>query len=191
MYADALVNAVALGCIFVMSSGAFAAGAHVHGLGKLDAAIDDNTLTLQLDTPLESFVGFEHKPRTDKERAAVQRMAKTLRSDTAFVPTPAAYCKLKEVTLRSGVLDVAMLTGGGSSQAGTKPAAASKQAESDGHADLDGEYTFTCADPGALNSLEVRLFDAFPHLERLDVQVIGPRGQTGGKLTAKNRTLRW
>jgi hypothetical protein len=188
MFTSALVNTVALGCVFVAAS-AYAAGAHVHGLGKLDAAIDDNTLTIQLDIPLESFVGFEHKPRTDKERAAVQRMAKTLHSDTVFVPSRAAKCKLKEVRLSSGVLDSALLAGG-SEQAGAKPAAAAREAES-GHADLDGEYTFACANPAALNSLEVRLFDAFPHLERLDAQLIGPSGQTGGKLTSKNRTLRW
>ncbi len=61
----------------------------------------------------------------------------------------------------------------------------------DGHADLDGEFVFRCAQPAALRDIEVRLFAAFSHLQRLDVEIIGPRGQTAARLTAKQPRISW
>jgi len=64
-----------------------------------------------------------------------------------------------------------------------------KKDAGDGHADLDGEFVFRCAHPEALRDMEVRMFAVFPHLQRLDVQVVGPRGQTAASLTAKQPRL--
>lgn len=53
----------------------------------------------------------------------------------------------------------------------------------DEHADLDAAYEFTCAKPDELRTLDVGLFDAYKRIERIDVQVAGPKGQT--KVTLK------
>ena len=177
------VCAVIVACTMGAIGNASAAEAHVHGHGQLDVAGDGDTLTIELEGPLDSIVGFERKPRNEKERTAVQRAAQKLRADSVFVPTPAAGCKLKEVTLSSSVLDPALLA------PGSQPAAKQEKGEGDGHADIDGEYVYACSNAAALNSLEVNLFDAFPGLKRLDAQVAGPRGQTGAKLTPKARKL--
>jgi hypothetical protein len=47
-------------------------GAHVHGLVKLDVAVDAKTLTVQLEAPLDSLVGFEHRPRTAAQKQAAE-----------------------------------------------------------------------------------------------------------------------
>ncbi|HMR69005.1 MAG TPA: DUF2796 domain-containing protein, partial [Rubrivivax sp.] len=47
----------------------------------------------------------------------------------------------------------------------------------DGHADLDATYTFACAQPARLATLEVGLFDAFRRVERVEVQAALPQGQ--------------
>jgi hypothetical protein len=39
--------------------------AHVHGLVSLNVAVDGRILTVQLEAPLDSLLGFEHRPRTD------------------------------------------------------------------------------------------------------------------------------
>jgi hypothetical protein len=169
---------------------AYAAEAHVHGQARLDAAVDADTLTLFLDGPLDSFVGFERGARNARERDAVRRAAQALRAESVFVPSAAAKCKLKQVKLSSPVLDPALLASDAASaaapQAGQKP-----KTSEEGHADIEGEYVYRCANVEALRAIEVRLFDAFKHLERLDVQVIAPQGQTGAKLTAKQRTVAW
>lgn len=149
-------------------------GAHVHGTARLEIAVDADTLTLSLDSPLDSLLGFEHLPRNDKERAAVRAMGDKLQQAAAlFAPTPAAQCQVQSVKLASPVLEPAKTAGG------------------DGHADLDGEFVFRCAHPEALRGLEVGLFQSFPHLRRLDVQVAGPRRQMAVRLTPQQRRVSW
>lgn len=149
-------------------------GAHVHGTASLQVAIDGANLTLNLESPLDNLLGFEHAPRTEKQKAAVRGMVERLnQAATLFAPTPAARCAPVSVQLDSPVLEPA------------------KKTEGDSHADLDGEFTFRCASPEALHDIEVRLFDSFPNLRQLDVQVASPRGQTAPRLSPKQRRISW
>ena len=67
--------------------------AHVHGIGKLQIAIDGNTLLLNLETPLDNLIGFEHVPRTEVQKAALNKMVARLnKASTLFLPTAAADC---------------------------------------------------------------------------------------------------
>src|SRR5687768_2134293 len=93
------VWASVLGALLAFPGVACAGEAHVHGHGSLDVAVDANLLTLRLESPLDSFVGFERAPRSEKERAAIRRMAQALRAESAFVPSTAAKCRLKDVAL--------------------------------------------------------------------------------------------
>jgi hypothetical protein len=161
-------------CLLPLPALAGKAGAHVHGTASLQVAIDGQTLTLNLETPLENLLGFEHAPRTDKQKAAVRAMSERLNQPgELFSPSPAAQCTSVSVALDSAVL---------------KPG---QQAAGDGHADLDGEFVFRCADPEALRTLDVGLFQHFPKLRRLDVQVAGPRGQSAARLSPQQRRLAW
>jgi hypothetical protein len=159
-----------------------AAGAHSHGVATLDVAIDGPTITLKLQSPLDSLLGFERAPRNDAERERVRAMAQTLRAGRQFVPTAAARCRLDSVELKSSVLGPELL-----GEAGT---AASGKAD-DEHADLDGTFVFRCEDAKALAGVDVMMFDHFKRLRRVDIQVAGPKGQSAQKLTARSRQIRW
>jgi hypothetical protein len=173
-----LIVAVACG---LSATGAWApAGAHeahVHGVGKLDVALDSNTLTLHLDTPLVNLIGFEHEAKSAPDRQAAQKMSIQLRSAAAmFVTTPAAECKPASVTLVSAALAPALL--------GEAPAAMGKaaRAKAGEHADLDGDFVFHCAHPERLEAIDVRLFDAFPGFHQIDVQAVTPKRQSAATL---------
>ncbi|MGB0128732.1 MAG: DUF2796 domain-containing protein [Rhodocyclaceae bacterium] len=45
---------------------AVAQHAHEHGVAKLDVASDGGALAINVESPLDNRVGFEHAPRTDK-----------------------------------------------------------------------------------------------------------------------------
>src|SRR5688572_25222455 len=100
---------VLLGALLAVACPLHAEQAHVHGYATLDVAVDGNILALRLESPLDSFVGFERAPKNEKERAALRRMAQALRSEQAFLPSAAAACRLKDVALSSPVLDPALL----------------------------------------------------------------------------------
>lgn len=159
-------------------------GVHVHGAGSLQVVVEGDELTLDMDTPLDNLLGFEHEPRDDKQKAAVRKMAQTLRDAAKqFVLTPAAHCTLTSVRLVSSVLDPKLLG------EESKPKQAAK--EEAGHADLDASFSFRCANPKYLRDVEVKLFDNFRNLHQLDVQLVGPHGQAAAKLSSKQRRVSW
>ena len=156
--------------------------AHVHGAAKLEAAVEGGRIDLHLESPLEALLGFERAPRTDKERAAVARMHQSLRqAEKLFAPTAAAGCKLVSVQVAAPVLE----SGHPEHHHKGKP---DEQVE---HADLDADYRFSCAQPDKLTGMEVRLVEAFPGMRRIDAQVVGGKGQSAARLTARMRFLSW
>ncbi|QDD65473.1 DUF2796 domain-containing protein [Herbaspirillum seropedicae] len=157
--------------------------AHVHGVGKLDVALEGNTLTLHLDTPLVNVVGFEHAASSGKDKDSVRAAARTLREvNRIFATDAAAQCKSAEIQLESAALSPALL--------GEKAAASAQDAPKDGHADLDGDFTLVCASPGALTTLDLNgLFSAFPGFQRIDVQLATPKKQGALQLTPGNAQI--
>lgn len=148
--------------------------AHVHGQAKLEVAVSGAELSLHLHSPLEAVLGFEHAPRTAAQRSAVDTLRQTVAAGgRLFAPTAAAGCTFVEGRMRSDVLD-------------GKPGAGK-----DGHGDMSAEFRFQCAQPARLTGLEVRLFDVFPRLRRVDAEVVSERGQTARRLTTRARALSW
>jgi hypothetical protein len=136
--------------------------AHEHGVAKLEVAMAGSGITVTLDTPLDSIVGFERAPRTDAERARAAKAEATLRAaGELFAFDAAAGCTLAKVDLKAPVL------GWG----GPPPA------KDTGHAELEASFEFGCRDATKVRALEHQLFAAFASLKRLNVQVAGPRGQ--------------
>lgn len=160
-----------------------AAEAHVHGVATLQLALDDSMLHLNLSSPLDSLLGFEHQPRTEKQKAAVRHMADQLhQAERLFQPTVAARCTLKTYSLESPVLET-----------GKHKEHDHKGHEHEGHdhADLNAEFVFYCAKPNELRDLEVNLFTYFPGLLRLKTEAATPRGQSAAILTPSKRRIAW
>ena len=164
-------------------------GAHVHGVAELRVVVDGGRLEIALESPLDNVIGFEHAPRTDKERAAVRGMAARLRqAQTLFVPTAAAQCTLASVQLASGALPAELL---GEPRPARPDAGKEPTKDADGHADLDADFAFNCAAPAQLKGMEVGLMQAFPVLLKLKVLVVGPRGQSATVLLPGKRSVVW
>ncbi len=182
---------LALSAVVLMTSNlVHAHEAHVHGVGKLDIALDGNTLHLHLDSPLMNLVGFEHAATSAKDRQAVQNMVKLLRNGSAvFVTTPAAQCSSTAVKLVSSALPPALLgesSGGKSAPSDTDQTSKPSKSE---HADLDADYTFQCTYPERLKAIDVKLFDGFKGFVSIDVQLVTAKRQAAAKLTPKASTM--
>ncbi|MDR1888029.1 MAG: DUF2796 domain-containing protein [Zoogloeaceae bacterium] len=164
--------------------------AHVHGAAHLDVVVDGAVLSLQLESPLDNLLGFEHEPRNKAERDKVTRMAAKLREAAKlFTPTPEAACKPEQTRLVSSALTPELL----GERAAEKQAAhaEAEEEEEEGHADLDASWQFRCARPEALRGVDVRLFQVFSGIREIEAQVAGPRGQHGARLTPDKRILTW
>jgi hypothetical protein len=158
-----------------------AANAHVHGAAKMQIAIDGNSMEVELAFPLESLVGFERTPRTDKERKTVQKMREQFNEPKAWlIPSVAAQCVPGKTEIHAPVLE-----------SKSKDSHGHGKHHEDEHAELEAVVTFHCAVPAALKSMEVRLFDAFPRLQHLKAEIAAPGKQSGTTLDRKHRTLSW
>lgn len=176
------------------ATSAAAAQAHVHGQAELEVAVSGGTLVVSLHSPLENLLGFEHAPRTAAQKAAAQNLLLQLRNPgTLFAPSAEAQCVPSSSVIEAPVLGVAPQAGGApESKAPTAVAkAAPGHAGKDGHAELKAEFTFKCERAHQLRGLEAGLFDQFKRLRRIDVKVVGPRGQSAARLTPSRRSLTW
>ena len=140
-------------------------GSHQHGVVELDIAVDANRITVQLSSPLDNLLGFEHAPRNDAERRRVASMLTALRG-TPFVVDPAGACRPGAVQLNSAALQLG------------QPDPAEHQAEHQaGHADLDASFEFECSAAARAGFVDTILFERFAGIQRIDVQLATPRGQ--------------
>lgn len=156
----------------LLTRDAIAHTAHQHGVAQLKVAVEGATLSILLESPLDNLLGFERAPRNPTERAAATALLSRLRAgEGLFVPTQGAGCRLTAASVSAPVLE------------GDRAA--------DGHADLTGEWRYTCAAPDKLTGLRVRLFNDYPRLKRIEAVVVSPRGQRAARLTARVPDLSW
>lgn len=146
-------------------------GAHEHGVAKLNAVLDGNTLELELDSPAMNLVGFEHVASSDTDKAKVAAVRQQLEQPLKLFSLPAAAgCKEDQQELESPLF-------------GDAPKADDEEDEHEHghqHSDIGAHYQLTCANPDKLTQVDLApLFKAFPATQKINVQLIGPNGQKG------------
>ncbi|MCE6980072.1 DUF2796 domain-containing protein [Pseudomonas frederiksbergensis] len=162
--------------------------AHEHGVGRLNAALDGQTLELELESPAMNLVGFEHAATTDADKAKVAAVRAQLEKPLALFNLPkAAGCVVATQELESPLF-------------GDKPDADDHDEEDakDGHehhhdhSEIHAHYQFSCSAPGALKTLDLaNIFNTFPATQKIQVQLISPSGQQGVEVTAKAAALKF
>jgi len=172
-------------CMALAASAAHAGKAHEHGVVRLDVSVEGSRLTIDMVAALDNWLGFERAPRTDAERKAAAEVLARLRNPQQgtplFVPDSAAQCQLVKAEVSAPVLEPDAKPVAKSATAPASPPAAHKSGGE--HADLEASYTFQCAQPTPLRTLELGLFDVYKRIQRIHVQVAGPKGQS--KVTLK------
>jgi len=154
--------------------------AHVHGIVRLAVAVDAQTLAIDIEAPLDSLLGFEHRPRTAAQRQAADAVLKQMNDAASlFRPDPAAQCTPSKTTIDAEVLQAAA------------PAAASKDKDkNDEHAELAARVEYACKEPGKLATIEVGLFDAFKRIRRIEAQTASAQGQSKQTLSRNSKVLK-
>jgi hypothetical protein len=125
---------------------------HEHGVSTLKIALEGQSLEMQLESPANDIVGFEHAPENKIQKTAVARALTLLKSKSGIFKTPsAANCRIDNV---SGDFEV----------------------EKD-HAGFHIIWKIICLSPKQLNNLETTFFQKFPKAKEIEVEVISASGQ--------------
>jgi len=154
-------------------------GAHEHGHGTLNIAIEGPKVTMELEAPGADIVGFEHAAKSRKEKAVVEEAVTQLKSPLALFTLPAsAACRVTEAKVEV-------------EKAGHDHDAKSAGApeKDDGHSEFHAEYALECASPANLTAIDFGYFRAFAGAEKLTVNVITPKGQNKFEVTRASPTL--
>ena len=149
--------------------------AHEHGHGKLNIAIEGQSLVMELEVPGADIVGFEHAATSDSDKAAIETARKSLAKSTSLFSLPeAAGCALSEAKVALSSEREHHDKGHTSHELPSHGAEGRDGVE---HTEFHVEYAFKCAEIGALGSIGFLYFDQFPNAEELDVTLITDKGQ--------------
>ncbi|PXW98845.1 uncharacterized protein DUF2796 [Sphaerotilus hippei] len=138
------------------------AAAHVHGLVPLEIVVEPGVVTIGMEAPLDSLLGFERAPRSAAEKQAAQALLQALRSGQGlFAFDPAAGCLLQGASATSEALE--------------PPAGAARTVE---HADVDARFEFRCTTTQALRAVDVGgLLDRYSRIRQIEAGIVAPQGQ--------------
>lgn len=139
---------------------------HEHGRVTINAALEGNELVIEFDSPAVNVVGFEHAPRTDDERAAVQAAATLLHNGRGlFGMPPEARCQFEKTDLKAPQWEQG------------------QQDEHEHHADYEARFTYRCGSPGQLEWLQPTLLDKLRNVTEARVNIAAANGQRSEVVT--------
>ena len=175
--------------------------AHEHGVAHLNVAIEGNRLYIELSSPAANIVGFEHHPRTQKQKAGVADALKKLaQGKTLFLLSPESSSQMVTADVHTDIdhhTDDHEKTGRAGEDVNHH---AEKEThahmgehheadENERHSEFKATYHFVCKKPKKLSQIAVRLFNIFPGIERIEVQLLAGTKQTAMELTAKKHAI--
>jgi len=172
-------------------------GAHVHGQGSLNIAIEGDSVSMELEAPAADIVGFEHAPASDVEKSALETAKQKLAAGLILFRLPdAAKCQLTDadVTHETGASHDHDEKDGEHKHSGDHKHGDEHAKDHDhdhehakgehdhddhasGHSEFHVAYTLTCAAPASLTEIAFDYFKEFKNAERLAVGVVTDKGQ--------------
>ncbi len=149
---------------------------HVHGEGKLAVAIEGGTVSMELEAPAKDIIGFEHAPKTAKEKKLVAD-AKARFTDGGKLFALPSQAQCKQTSVATELHGLAGPKAGKGHSHGKHTHAKADAGGGAQHAEFRVTYVFACNTPAALKTLDLAYFAAFKGAEKLEVSLIGPKGQ--------------
>ncbi|MGD8847854.1 MAG: DUF2796 domain-containing protein, partial [Desulfobacteraceae bacterium] len=173
--------------------------AHVHGIAHMNVAIEGDTVHIEFSSPAANIVGFEHHPETAEQKKAIEASIEKLKAgDKLFKLSPKAQGKLTKSVVDTDIINASHPESHAEhSDEHDKHHKSDKKHgkeehhtnEHESHSDYKAEYRFVCKRPEKLAQIEVLLFDIFPGIEHIEVQILTEKTQTALELTAKKNKI--
>ncbi|WP_322865120.1 DUF2796 domain-containing protein [Aquicoccus sp. G2-2] len=163
-------------------------GAHEHGVGTLNIALEGTDVAMTFEAPGADIVGFEYAAESDSDLAALDAAIARLGAPLdLFVMPDAAGCSVvkaqAELESENGHGDHDEAhddhAGEGHDDHGDEDHGGedhADHAEEAGHTEFHAEYTLTCDAPDALTEIGFAYFEAFPNAREVEVQIITRAG---------------
>lgn len=131
--------------------------AHEHGVARLTLAVEGKRLEFMLESPAANIVGFERSAATDEEEQKLaEAKAKLAKGQSLFNINPEAKCSLSSSEVESALFEHDDHAEHDHHDEHTE------HVEGETHNDIAATWIFSCAKPGALQTVKTALFASFP-----------------------------
>jgi hypothetical protein len=166
-------------------------GTHVHGEARLDVAVFDQTLQIEMRAPAMSLVGFGHEPSTPKQKQRLETTLEQLEQAESAIALPAqASCQLEHATAKRESSHNDHNPGQNKAHQEDHPHD-THDSEHSKHSEIIASYSFHCAHADQLTRIEVLLSQRYPALEKIKVQLITETKQDAFSLTGQKNEIEW
>ena len=130
--------------------------AHSHGNGKLELAIDGNSVKGKFELPMESLLGFENLPKNTSQKKTMAALQEATQTIEKFIQLPAsAGCVAKSISAASD-----MFSG--------------KKSD---HSDLDLSFVWECKKISEIKQIDLVIFKNYRKLKSMKVDLVTPQSQ--------------
>lgn len=171
-------------------------GAHQHGHAELQVALDGNQIDLIFTSPAYNLLGFEHRARTDDQKALVKETEEWL-EHTPLINTPDASCKVASAEVYHEAGDGSgdhHDHGHGSNghdhhEHNEHEHNEHEHSEGYGHSDFEVTQVLNCTGLASAEALLIPLTERFPEIEDLGVQWVWSGGQGSTRLEQPERSF--
>ena len=171
--------------------------AHEHGSASLNIAIDSSTIAMRFESPAVNIVGFEYTTEDAQQQLLIKQAKNNLSNfDAIFQLAGAVSCQ----TVQSSANWVTKPKEGHEEEHEENEENEEHEeheehedhdkAPSAEHAEFIAEYHLECTQLNNLTTINVNLFEFFPAISDLDVQVIYSGGQIKQELNVINTLIK-
>lgn len=164
-------------------------GAHVHGHGTLNMAIEEKRVSMELEVPGMDIVGFEHAASTKEQKAAVEKATAQLAKPLdVFALPPQAGCTVAEASV---AVEGEQHDDDHDHAAADKDDAKAEHdhEEASGHNQFHATYALDCTQPTELTAITFDYFKLFAGAHELTVNVVTAKGQNKYEVSRDKPTL--
>lgn len=162
-------------------------GAHVHGIAELLIAIEGQEVEIQLLSPANNILGFEHTPSSDKQWQQVSQAEGVLRDTKTLFSFQGAGCQAS-----SAVIEMPFTLEQSTEQhQGHRDHVDhhhDHQHDHGDHTEVTAHYRFHC-DTETPEGIQVRLFDQFPGIESIKLEWITESTQDAQTLSVDQSSV--
>lgn len=180
--------------------------AHVHGHAQLNLVVSGQMLQVELASPSNNLLGFEHRARSEQDKKILQQALAVLNDPAQWLrPAASASCQLQDIEIESTLLE----SGHDHEHAHEEHEKHAKHddhdehekhAKHDGHDEHDDDaahsefaviLSYACARPNRLTSVDASgLFQRFRNMQEIDVQWISDTRQSATRLNRDQGIIR-
>ncbi|HCH01342.1 MAG TPA: DUF2796 domain-containing protein [Vibrio sp.] len=202
MHKNILIPSILSASLFGLSSAAVADSqhefsqhqAHVHGMVTFNMVQDGNDFLIEVESPGQDILGFEHAPSSQAEKQAYQQAVDLLKQpNQLFTLAAAANCQPVDFLVKDNI--------GQDEHHHDEHDHDSHQANGhDDHHDHDHDqkhgtftiqYQYQCKNISQLSKIETQWFSHFPASQTIEVNLLTDSAQKHIELKQPQQTIAW